>query len=148
MDRSPVPGQRRGGVRACVGVWSRSNLAALGCGLLSAALPCAAVDATDGWFAPTAILFRPEPPTLYVGGRGGTLLATNLAGKGRSWSVNLGRNVTGLAWADGSKRLMVTAAGESNTISVVEAEAGNLLALWPAGHGVCSPVVRTRERIT
>jgi mono/diheme cytochrome c family protein len=49
---------------------------------------------------------------------------------------------------DHPERLVVTTAGESNAISVLEVSTGGLLARWPAGHGVCSPVVSpSRNRL-
>ena len=117
------------------------RVAALFCGLLSCLLPGPAAGATPAWWAPSALLVQPEAATLYLGGRSGLVLATNRQGGDKGWTTQLSDSVTGLAWADQPARVLVTSADQSNTISILDPSTGGVLATWPAGHGVCSPVV-------
>jgi DNA-binding beta-propeller fold protein YncE len=110
--------------------------------LLASVLSLVVVADSPSWLAPSALVLNPDGHTLYVaGGRAPRLLALALPEGTRLWSQNLADCATGLAWADGPSRLIVTCGSGSNVIEVFAPADSRRLASWPAGHGVCSPVV-------
>jgi hypothetical protein len=55
--------------------------------------------------------------------------------------ARLEESPTGLVVAEQSDRLLVTCSGASDRIVSLQRQTGRLLASWPAGNGVCSPVL-------
>jgi mono/diheme cytochrome c family protein len=60
------------------------------------------------------------------------------------WSTDLAGDATGLAGERG--RLWVTCSGTTNVVEVLDAASGRRLTQWPAGQGVCAPVVALQSR--
>ncbi|MCL4181515.1 MAG: cell surface protein [Verrucomicrobia bacterium] len=59
----------------------------------------------------------------------------------RIYAQPLEIELTGVATSLGSPRLWVTCAGSRNSVVVLDGRTGLAQAHWPAGHGVCSPVI-------
>lgn len=91
---------------------------------------------------PSAAAVDAGGTTLYLAcERSHQIVALNLEPREVTPLVTLEESPTGVVVAQRPHRLIVTCSGVSNRIVSLEPETGRVLASWPAGSGVCSPVL-------
>jgi mono/diheme cytochrome c family protein len=90
------------------------------------------------------VVLNPRGDNLYaVCARSRRLLALQLPDGDMLYSQALEAEPTGVAASLEPPWLWVTCAGADGFVEVFDRQTGNQMARWPAGHGVCSPVMGT-----
>lgn len=91
---------------------------------------------------PVAAAPDPHRPALYLAcERSRQIVVLDLATRAFAPLTNLKETPTGLAVSQRSGRLLVTCSGGSNVIISIAPDTGRVLSSWPAGNGVCSPLL-------
>ena len=99
------------------------------------------------WMGPVATALSRDGETLYFAcERSRQILALDLAARASTRSYKLEDGPTGLVLAPHLRRLIATCSGASSRIVSLQPESGRTVASWPAGCGVCSPVLSRDER--
>ena len=110
--------------------------------LMAGAVGAAGNEPGSLWEAPSAAALSPSGDRLYVAcSQSRHLLAFESVAGALLYSRQLEVEPTGVATCVGSPQLWMTCAGGKNSVVVVDGRTGLAQANWPAGHGVCSPVI-------
>jgi DNA-binding beta-propeller fold protein YncE len=99
------------------------------------------------WMGPVAAAASADGGTLYLAcERSRQIVALDLATRAITRSHSLQESPTGLVRAGPPDRLIVTCSGAAHRVVSLDPKSGRLLASWPAGSGVCSPVLSRNQR--
>ncbi len=99
------------------------------------------------WEGPSVVLADPRGGGLFIAAeRGRAVLVLDPHRGTVRRTLSFAGAPTGLAWDQTSARLVVTVGGESDSINWCAPETGQIEVRWPAGPGVCSPVIGPEDQ--